>query len=325
MTETVYKNIIIEEFQRNLLMHVPQYHYYHNKGQLDIYSRIGLKFSFKNPYYNLSDAKTTNDVMNAIPASTPASTYAGINVSTHVVYCCGLGHIQKDQPLERIQNNITYIASKYNLSSFYNIIKRYFKGDLDSSDYVTRVVIKVLELLEVGKRVILMGHSYGGAIAVYAAKQVIKSKPDLISNFFLITYGSLYIHNEPILGEQELHFMYVKDVVEKVNRLEYPKENLDGNEKINYFDGTRRIFWMWHLFSHMPIRDKNELLGTNEQWEIHNSYTNIIANLYHARTYIETVIQDFQKNKLKVQLTGNMYYLPPPAKTPAKNSKTVSA
>lgn len=154
-------------------------------------------------------------------------------------------HIRKNA---NVIKNIAKVILKFNPS----------KNDL----FVQEVLDEIKDYMKQDVRIILIGHSYGGAVVSRVAEHLnksIKKSTNSDNKLQVATFGSIYISEKrKVKNINILNYMFTKDVVLKINGLRQPKQvnniNIDRN----------RVVWFNHNAKY------------TSRWDIHNDYTDMI-------------------------------------------------
>jgi hypothetical protein len=199
-----------------------------------------------------------------------------------------------------------------------NISKMLFRFNyLSTNDYVNRYKESILENIKYCNKILIFGHSFGGAIVNRVAEELnkITGRNDDLKKIFMATFGSIYIPadnglysqskiniiNYLALGDISFKFAIKKldnEFNEEYYRYSYnaiPEENGYTNNYVCHFKNVKntggKIIAIEFLDqSGYLIRPKFILsrflfdLNILKMFEIHNSYSLIIADLLHTRT-----------------------------------------
>ena len=151
-------------------------------------------------------------------------------------------------------------------STIINIIKSVCMVPLKNDKFVNEIFSEIKLDISNGSRVIVFGHSYGGAVTTRLAELFnemtgIYGIDAIKNNIVFRTCGSIYISNREKLRNVDIkHIIYNDDVCLKCN-------GLANNE------ARDNVIWKPSPIKYVAkIGDKMNLLGTDTQWNIHNSY-----------------------------------------------------
>jgi hypothetical protein len=89
------------------------------------------------------------------------------------------------------------------------------KDQLPDTAFVRRVRDKVCAALAAGERVILVGHSYGGSVAVRVGEYLDCDRPDRLD---IVTFGSIYMRSRLPNGIRLHQFSYANDIAKACHR-----------------------------------------------------------------------------------------------------------
>lgn len=128
-----------------------------------------------------------------------------------------------------------------------------------SDKFVLEVYDTVKKYRNLNYKVLLIGHSYGGAIVSRVAEKYEKH-PD--PGVHMKTLGSIYIYKPKHVNLK--HYMFYGDVALKCNKL---KKDAPG------------INWMRPMNYKTPPKKQFSLFGTQEEWTIHNEYKSILSDI----------------------------------------------
>jgi hypothetical protein len=203
------------------------------------------------------------------------------NEKYHIYYILGLGNKEDDTLFQ--EYNILYycnddhlikkvhiIVNSNPLSIVKNIVKTvcFMKPTPN-----TKIVAEIRDLLVKKEKVLVVGHSYGGAVAGCVAEEfnkLNKLDKDLLKNLQIATFGSIYISpNNNVSNINFKQYMMTNDIALKCNKL--PK-NLNVSKWPFYAnDVTNNVTW---------IANDNDI--TN-RWRIHNSYDYYMYNIFKTK------------------------------------------
>ncbi len=162
------------------------------------------------------------------------------------------------------------LCSKKMSGTLKNIAKTFCHITPSKNDsFVQGVFTRIKELLQEGKRVFLVGHSYGGSVASRVA-ELVNREPDISlynKKLFVITLGSIYIPKKERLNrfhQNVFHNMICGDVATKCNKLKSPDWDSDD-------EGDAYIRWDVCYSSQLALKE-SRMFGTKLQWQLHNRY-----------------------------------------------------
>jgi hypothetical protein len=171
---------------------------------------------------------------------------------------------------KRIGINAEAICSKKVSGTVKNIVKTVCHIRPSKDDAFVKVVFsRIKELLGEEKRVILVGHSYGGSVVSRVA-EIVNSEKDmsLYKKLFCMTLGSIYIPKKEKLDKihkNVFHVMFYGDVAVKCNKLNTP--SIDDEEEID----APYIRWYIGSMGETAVKQRS-IFGTRLQWITHNQY-----------------------------------------------------
>lgn len=130
-----------------------------------------------------------------------------------------------------------------------------------SDNYVIKLQKIVEGYLYLNKKVMLLGHSYGGSVVARIAEYF--NNKSGVKNLHVATFGSIYISNpKDIKNVDMMQYMKINDVALKCNKLTSPKF-------LNYkVDVSNKLTW---------------INAEGKQWDIHNSYDEVIRNVFMSK------------------------------------------
>jgi len=158
-------------------------------------------------------------------------------------------------------------------STLYDIAQAYctFRPGLNNA-FVKEVAEVVTKHLDSGRRVTLLGHSYGGSVAARVAESFVKQLAGGSNSFAtppslsVYTFGSIYIPKQArVEGIDITHYMYVNDVALKCNGLSHKVP-----------DPERPVIWLRRSNFETPVQKEFSFFGTNEEWDVHNDYNDVM-------------------------------------------------
>lgn len=151
-----------------------------------------------------------------------------------------------------------------------SIIKRKFIRDMKITQFVIDRAADVSQELAKGRHILLLGHSYGGSVAVRVA-QLLSMHP-YANRVHLATFGSIYIRKVANIVNQ-VHYVWIGDVVTKLLYLKEPKEPM--------WDPEHNVLWMKHpvIKPNSKIKRAVAFFGTENEWKLHGDYTWLIMDV----------------------------------------------
>jgi hypothetical protein len=195
-----------------------------------------------------------------------------------LVYVLGMGCGQDMDGVKEYQKdiekyNFEHVTLKCNESGsnvIKNIIKVAIKFNPSKYDpFVQEILEEIKIYMKKDVRIILIGHSYGGAVVSRVAEQLnasIKKSRNSNTKLQVATFGSIYIsEKKKVKNVNILNYMFTNDVVLKINGLHQPKKvnniNIDSN----------RVVWL----NHHPYY--------TSRWDIHNDYNKMIEEVFTTK------------------------------------------
>lgn len=199
-----------------------------------------------------------------------------------------------------------------------NISKMLFRFNyLSTNNYVNRYKESILENIKYCNKILIFGHSFGGAIVNRVAEELnkITGRNDDLKKIFMATFGSIYIPidnglytqsniniiNYLALGDISFKFA-IKNLDNEFNEEYYRysykviiEENGHSSNYVCHFKNVKntgeKIIAIEFLDrSGSPIRPKFILfrflfdLDISKMFKIHNSYNSIMFDLLYAKT-----------------------------------------
>jgi hypothetical protein len=170
------------------------------------------------------------------------------------------------------------------LSSFFDYVP------MQNSSFLRRLKQDVLAQLLSYKKVLILGHSYGGAIANRLAEEL--NDDANVSSIKIATFGSIYVaHPDDVQNVSIVNYQSINDLSSKFNK----------NRNISYQDLTYNIQGYNILMSGKDVENvvdvciataenptcavkKKSFFGSDEEWEIHNNYFDLIFLLSSVRS-----------------------------------------
>ena len=155
-----------------------------------------------------------------------------------------------------------------------NILKTYCGLTPSKKDkFVLEVFQRLKDEIERGtKKIYLVGHSYGGSVVSRIA-ELINEEPviGLFDNVHICTMGSIYVPKPDKVARVKnlYHLMLPDDVAMKCNGL----RNNEVRDNLYWYDrpaGTEGAV-------------RRTVFGTETQWKIHNSYNQILADIFNGK------------------------------------------
>jgi Lipase (class 3) len=146
--------------------------------------------------------------------------------------------------------------------------------------WVLKVKDRVEGMLKSDKaaRVLLVGHSYGGAVVSAVGYLLGPTYGDRIQ---VATFGSIYIPPSAN-GAKMVHYQFLGDVAKRVHGMREPTEASTQPDRNN-------IIWL------KPPQMGGGIFGSKVEWEIHNSYQPLITRVLRARSYLAGTMTSFDK------------------------------
>jgi len=197
--------------------------------------------------------------------------YSGISSSNIIVVCRKTIHA------------LTTIASTYlNIEPFHN------------SKFINDLANILYDDAMNGNKVLVYAHSYGGAIANKVAVELNKKENISSLDLFIATFGSIYIVNYANKVKL-LNYIQLGDVAFKLNKIKddvYDDLNKDLKAKnggiiLKYNMIDNNIIRVCNYNSNRDlclIHKKGLLVGSKDEWKIHNSYTLLMLFLMRNKT-----------------------------------------
>jgi hypothetical protein len=179
----------------------------------------------------------------------------------HVFYIVGLGC---DPNAQKSTASFHYECNASLSSTLETIAKTvcYMKPN-KKDKFIIKNAMQVGKLLDDNSQVLLLGHSYGGAVATVIA-DILNSHP-AVHNLQVATFGSIFTIDPATIPNIKIRqFMKLKDVALNCNKLQEPSFS-----DYTYEDTRQHITW---------IRNKYE-----KGWDNHNSYADIIMQIREGK------------------------------------------
>ena len=192
-------------------------------------------------------------------------------------FVLGMGCKEKDEKnLEKaimtwcMVNSIQSIkhVDVYCKDSLWDAFKAFFKGDCYSKPaktnvFVKKITKKVTKMLDEGKKVIFIGHSFGGSVLGLVAETLNSHKN--IQNLQIATFGSIFISKKKDVKNVKIkQYMLLNDPSLKCSKIAPPIGATRGD---SYHDPDTNIIW---------IKPEPEVKRT---WSINVSYDNLIHKI----------------------------------------------
>lgn len=159
-------------------------------------------------------------------------------------------------------------------STIRNIAKTYCHIIPSKKDpFVQKVKEMTLAHLAAGKKVHLMGFSYGGSVAARVAESISGDGPRL-SGLRVSTYGSVYVPDPSrTVGVRTRHFLYANDVALRCNSMNPGKHGASWH-----------VTWLLPAGGAPARRGPKYLpFGTRKEWVSHNDYWDVASQVAHGR------------------------------------------
>ena len=140
--------------------------------------------------------------------------------------------------------------------------------------FVVECINNVKQQLDKGMDVLIVGHSYGGAVANRIFEHFTKYPHSMNEKLHIATFGSIYLSRTTESEIDIRNYMHVHDVALKCNGC-----------KINENKKTCKITWLTNKDKAKVMKKpKRSILGTLAEWEHHNSYASLISSVFNERT-----------------------------------------
>lgn len=177
----------------------------------------------------------------------------------------GLGCSSNKHYQTKSHTNLYHVCDPFH-NAVKDVMKKKFVRELSITKFVKQNAEDIKKEIDSGKHVLLLGHSYGGSVAIRIAK-MLSDRPN-VDQIHLSTFGSIMVEKVPNIKDQ-VHYMYIGDVVMKLLHLREPKES--------QWDPENNVMWMKHPTIKVESKLKRALavFGTTKEWEIHHDYTNL--------------------------------------------------
>lgn len=149
-------------------------------------------------------------------------------------------------------------------SALVDVSRSYCRYELPTNSFVLECIKKIKEKLDKYLYVYVIGHSYGGSVANRVAEYFSKNV-HLNNNLLQIaTMGTIYVSPPSVrITVSIVNYMINGDVALKCNGCAQTKKNCEN------------MLWL----SSAKHKVKQSFFGTRQEWDIHNSYGNLIFNL----------------------------------------------
>jgi hypothetical protein len=134
--------------------------------------------------------------------------------------------------------------------------------------FVGPLADKVAKVLQNGASVLLLGVSYGGALASHVVNALEDTHVDT-SKLRVATFGSIYTP----LTTHVTHYMIKDDIALKINKLDTPTVGLP------FYDNYTGVFWLDHKAT---VQGRWNPLN-NMRWGLHNSYDEVVKAVVSNR------------------------------------------
>jgi len=182
------------------------------------------------------------------------------------------------------------------------------KTPLKGSRFVNNMVKEILKDISDGNTVHVFGISFGGAMCARAAEELNTMDFDK-SKLYIHTFGSIYVPPPAKVNTLNIsHYLYMGDVSTKCSRIIEPNKDVFTdpvtNTKLimfqastvhpeytfNYFyDNSQNIFWVEPNITSGSSYDLNKrkglLIGTKQEWSIHNNYEIMIHSILQGNVF----------------------------------------
>ena len=107
----------------------------------------------------------------------------------------------------------------YKPKTLLNVAKAVCKITPSSTDkFVLSCINKVNKKLEEGNDVYIVGHAYGGAVAIQIAKHFNSTTWRTKGKLYITTFGSIYINKNKFTNIDVVNYMYINDIALKCNK-----------------------------------------------------------------------------------------------------------
>lgn len=222
-------------------------------------------------------------------------------------------------------NNIE-ILCRTNSSALYSISKSYCNiVPMKNSSYINELTSKIEEKAKIYKKVLISGHSYGGAIANRIAEKLnILETSNNYSNICISAFGSIYVSPTNLVDKINIvNYMSLGDValtcnkklqqdllIYNVNSLENTFEVL--NKKICKYKKINKSLFIICPYEYKANGEvtllcentptENISIFGNNEWYIHNSYKLLNLLLVTHSNNIETFNSDVSENNTRNQI-----------------------
>lgn len=138
--------------------------------------------------------------------------------------------------------------------------------------FVVECINNVKQKLDMGIDVLIVGHSYGGAVANRIFEHFTKYPHVMNAKLHIATFGSIYISRTRESQIDIRNYMHIHDVALKCNGC-----------KIN--ENACKITWLTSKDkSKVEKKLKRSIFGTLIEWEHHNNYSSLIQSVFKKRT-----------------------------------------
>jgi hypothetical protein len=133
---------------------------------------------------------------------------------------------------------------------------------------------EILSKLHEGYEVLIVGHSYGGAIASKMAELFNVAESSIRPRVHIVTLGSIYIPKTKLIKDVDLvHYMHVYDISLRCNSLE---------KKVNH--NNKHIIWIKSLEG--QSKSPHGIFAAAKEWQYHKSYGRIMSILFRDKELV---------------------------------------